>query len=345
MTEACKSLSISTDLTQIPPAVSTNMVILRKCATAYLRQSRRIWNKLPTRIREGRFGRAYGKHLHHLVCRYGDRRQSHSTFFLRNKPELELLLHLLEHTPQHARIHISVVACSKGAEVYSILWKIRSARPDLTVIASAMDISEEVIDFAAAGSYSLKSIDVTTTPDREQTRQADDMTWKDQLCGHQALSMFERMTAEEIHQMFEVNGDQATIRPWLKQGITWLSADATGANLAAALGPQDIVVANRFLCHMEPAIAETCLWNLARLVKPGGYIFVSGIDLNVRTKVARDLGWQPVTHLIEEVHDGDSYLRKGWPLEYWGLEPFCLDPVDWQVRFASVFRIKESVNH
>jgi len=264
---------------------------------------------------------------------------------LRNKPELELLLHLLEHTPQHATIYISVVACSKGAEVYSILWKIRSARPDLTVIASAMDISEEVIDFAAAGSYSLKSIDVTTTPDREQTRQADDMTWKDQLCGHQALSMFERMTAEEIHQMFEVSGDQATIRPWLKQGITWLSADATGANLPAALGPQDIVVANRFLCHMEPAIAETCLWNLARLVKPGGYIFVSGVDLNVRTKVARDLGWQPVTHLIEEVHDGDSSLRKGWPLEYWGLEPFCQDPVDWQVRFASAFRITESVNH
>lgn len=254
------------------------------------------------------------------------------------------MLHLLEHTPRHARIHITVVACSKGAEVYSILWKIRSTRPDLTVIASAVDVSQEVIDFAAAGAYSLKSIDATTTLDRQHTRQADDMTWKDQLWGQQALSMFEPMTAEEMHQMFEVTGDQATIRPWLKQGITWLSADATDPNFAAALGPQDIVVANRFLCHMEPATAEACLWNLARLVKPGGYIFVSGVDLNVRTKVARDLGWQPVTHLIEEVHDGDSFLRKGWPLEYWGLEPFCQDPVDWQVRFASVFRITELVN-
>ena len=319
-------------------------MIFRKCAIAYLRQSRRIWNNLPTHIREGRLGRAYGKHLHHLICRYGDRRQSHSTFFLRNRPELELMLHLLEHTPQHARIHISVVACSKGAEVYSILWKIRSARPDLTVIASAVDISQEVIDFAAVGTYSLNSIDATTTPDREQTGQANDMNWEDQLWGQQALSMFERMTAEEIHQMFEVTDDQAMIRPWLKQGITWLSGDVTDPKFAAALGPHDIVVANRFLCHMQPATAEACLRNIARLVKPGGYIFVSGVDLDVRVKVARDSGWQPVTHLIKEVHEGDFSLIKGWPLEYWGLEPFCEDPVDCRVRFASVFRITESVN-
>src|SRR5579864_2717564 len=238
-------------------------MIFRKCATGYLRQSRRIWNNLPTTIREGRLGRAYGKHLHHLVCRYGDRRQSHSTFFLRNRPELELMLQLLEHTSQNARINLSVVACSKGAEVYSILWKIRSTRPDLTVIASAVDISQEVIDFAAVGTYSLKSIDATTTPDHEQTGQAVDMNWKDQLWGQQALSMFERMTAGEIYQMFEVTGDQAMVRPWLKQGITWLAGDATDPNFAAALGPQDIVVANRFLCHMEPATAEACLRNIA----------------------------------------------------------------------------------
>jgi chemotaxis methyl-accepting protein methylase len=319
-------------------------MIFRNCATGYLRQSRRIWNNLPTTIREGRLGRAYGKHLHHLVCRYGDRRQSHSTFFLRNRPELELMLQLLEHTSQNARINISVVACSKGAEVYSILWKIRSTRPDLTVIASAVDISQEVIDFAAVGTYSLKSIDATTTPDHEQTGQAIDMNWKDQLWGQQALSMFERMTAGEIYQMFEVTGDQAMVRPWLKQGITWLAGDATDPNFAAALGPQDIVVANRFLCHMEPATAEGCLRNIAHLVKPGGYIFVSGVDLDVRAKVARDLGWQPVTHLIKEVHEGDFSLITGWPLEYWGLEPFCQGPVDWRVRFASVFRITESEN-
>jgi hypothetical protein len=76
-------------------------------------------------------------------------------------------------------------------------------------------------------------------------------------------------------------------------------------------------VANRFLCHMHPEEAEECLCNLARLVKPGGYLFVSGVDLGVRTKVARELGWRPVTELISEIHEGDPSLRRGWPLEYW----------------------------
>jgi len=254
------------------------------------------------------------------------------------------MLHLVEDIPQHSSIQISVVACSKGAEVYSILWKIRSARPDLKIVATAVDISQEVVHFAAAGVYSLKTLDTITPDSRKQMRQVDDMSWKDQLLGNQALSMFERMSSEERHQMFDVSGDQAAIKPWLKDGITWLCGDVTKPEFAASAGPQDIVVANRFLCHMEPETAEACLRNLARLVKPGGYIFVSGIDLDVRAKVARDLGWQPVTHLIKEVHEGDCSLAKGWPLHYWGLEPFSRDEVDWQARFASVFKIREMLN-
>src|SRR5262249_30318294 len=77
-------------------------------------------------------------------------------------------------------------------------------------------------------------------------------------------------------------------------------------------------------------------------VKPGGYLFVSGIDLNVRTKVARDLGWKPVPDLIRDIHEGDPSLRQGWPLQYWGLEPFWDDRSDWSIRSASVFQIGEA---
>jgi hypothetical protein len=37
------------------------------------------------------------------------------------------------------------------------------------------------------------------------------------------------------------------------------------------------------------------------MVKPDGYLFVSGVDLDVRTKVARDLGWKPVSDLLREI--------------------------------------------
>src|SRR5438034_4334882 len=48
----------------------------------------------------------------------------------------------------------------------------------------------------------------------------------------------------------------------------------------------------------------------SRLVSPGGYLFVSGVDLDVRTKVALDLGWEPVPELIKEIHNGDPSDRK-----------------------------------
>jgi hypothetical protein len=128
----------------------------------------------------------------------------------------------------------------------------------------------------------------------------------------------------------------------LKEGITWRLGDANAPELIDDLGPQDVVVANRFLCHMEPAAAEKCLRNIAGLVKPGGYLFVSGIDLDVRTKVAKEMGWQPVSDLIREIHEGDFSLAMGWPLECWGLEPFREDHPDWRIRYASVFRVGET---
>src|SRR4029077_3589357 len=118
-----------------------------------------------------------------------------------------------------------------------------------------------------------------------------------------------------------------------------LCADASEPGLVDALGPQDIVVANRFLCHMVPAAAEKCLRNIARLVKPGGYLFVSGIDLDLRTRVAQSMGWKPVADLMREIHEGDASIRSGWPTEYWGLEPFCDKRPDWKIRYASVFQI------
>jgi SAM-dependent methyltransferase len=147
------------------------------------------------------------------------------------------------------------------------------------------------------------------------------------------------MTQEEIDSMFEVRGEIATVRPWLREGITWRTGDAGDAEFPAVLGPQDIVVANRFLCHMVPSAAERCLRNIQRFVKPGGLLFVYGLDLDVRTKIALEGGWTPVTDSIREIHDGDESLRSAWPAQYWALEPFDDTRPDWQLRYASVFQI------
>ena len=215
-------------------------------------------------------------------------------------------------------LRIAVLGCSIGAEVYSILWVIRSARPDLNVLLDAVDISKEILNFAEKGTY---------TPDCSQ------------LVG---ASIFERLTEAEMAEMFDCEGDQATVKSWLREGITWHLRDAADPELMRILGPQDMVVASNFLCHMAQADAEKCLRNVARLVSPGGYLFVSGVDLDIRTKVALDLGWEPVPELIKEIHNGDPSVRADWPWQWWGLEPLNRRRHDWRTRYAVSFRIVSS---
>ncbi len=64
---------------------------------------------------------------------------------------------LLDRKVPGSSLDISVLACSKGAEVYSILWTIRSVRPDLKLITYAVDISQEILEFAERGVYSRRS--------------------------------------------------------------------------------------------------------------------------------------------------------------------------------------------
>jgi len=247
---------------------------------------------------------------------------------------------LLDQKDLGSEANIAVLACSKGAEVYSIVWAIRTARPDLKLRLHALDISEEILEFAEGGVYSLAEAvaEKQTNVDRAASGDVNWNTSRDQIA-----PILERMTAAEVESMFDVEGDEANVKPWLKEGIRWLRGDAGDPQLLNTLGSQDIVVANRFLCHMQPAAAGKCLRNVASLVKPGGYLFVSGIDLDVRTKVALDLRWKPMTDLIKEVHDGDVSIRRGWPLEYWGLEPFDESRPDWQIRYASVFQLGDGL--
>ena len=253
---------------------------------AYSFQAVRVWNHLPAGLRRLSLGQAYGRHLHALVRFHSERKQYFGTFFLRNRAELQLMCQLLDAKAYGSSVKMSVLACSKGAEVYSIVWAIRTSRPDLKLSVYALDISQEILEFAERGVYS-----------REEPE------------------------------------------PWLKEGVVWIRGDAGDPEIVNRLGLQDLVVANRFLCHMKPAAAEKCLTNVARLVKPGGYLFVSGIDLDVRTKVAVEMAWKPVMNLMRELHEGDTSLRRGWPLEYWGLEPFRDARTDRKIRYASVFEI------
>jgi len=283
----------------------------------YIRLNAGLWKRLPSRLRDTELMRGYGTILHKVVCRHADRSKFTGTFFFRNRPQLELMRRLTGQKPGGPTLNIAILGCSIGAEIYSILSTIRAARPDLNVSACAVDNSAEVLKVAREAVYTSQHSDFVGT------------------------SIFERMTEPEFEQMFESDGRVVSVRSWIREGIGWHLGDAGDPGLVSVIGRQDIVVASNFLCHMGPAEAENCLRNLASIVKRGGFLFVTGVDLDVRAKVARDLGWQPVLELIEEIHEGDPSVRRDWPWAWWGLEPLNKERADWQMRYATAFQLNK----
>jgi chemotaxis methyl-accepting protein methylase len=286
----------------------------KSALSGFLRVNEALLRRIPSRA----IGRAplrhYGEVLHALIRLRHNRTSYFGTFFMRNRPQLELARRLINRE-KASRFTLAVVASSIGAEVYSITRTLRSGCPESRFLVNAVDISEEAIEFARTGVYPLANSRFT------------------------GENIFARLTKEEMDEFFHSNGREMSVRTWIRKDIAWSAGNAGDPDLAARLGLQDMVFASNFLCHMSPKEAEGCLRSIVRMVRPGGYLFVSGVDLDVRTRVARDLSLQPVTEMIEEIHEGDSSLRKDWPFRYWGLEPINRHRPDWQIRYCSVFQI------
>lgn len=309
----------------------------KSLTNAFLRVNRRVWNILPPSLIRLRPIDWYGRFLHALARTNGVRAQALNTFFLRNRPELELIRRLVSSKKNGDTVGIAVLGCSTGAEVYSIAWTIRTARPDLKLIMQAVDISDEAVKFARRGVYPLNArMNVNAVWDCMAAGR-----WRVSATGSELVDseIFERLTPTEKAKLFDAHEDAAAIKDWLKEGINWHVADVREPEILNRMDPQDIVVASNFLCHMEESEAERCLQNIARLVGPQGYLFVSGIDLDVRERVAQQLGWKPVTELLEEIHDGDPCLRGQWPFLYGGLEPLNKRRPDWKIRYAAAFHL------
>lgn len=295
--------------------LSRNPVCRRIIGKPFLRVNEAVWNRLPASWKRSRPVSVYGAFLNSLVRMRSNRTQFHGTFFMRNRPEIELIRSLAEQQPANSTLKMTVLACSNGAEVYSVLYAIRSARPDLRLEVHAIDISQDIIDVAREAVYSPEKTALVSE------------------------NIFERLTQQEIASMFDEDNGRFRIKSWISGGVDWQVGDAADPQLARQVGPADIVIANKFLCHMKPRQAEACLRNLVNFVKRDGYLFVSGVDLDVRTKVALDLGWSPICELLREIHDGDASVRRDWPWRYWGLEPFDSKQPEWQIRYAAVFKV------
>jgi SAM-dependent methyltransferase len=267
-----------------------------------------IWEHQTGIVRSSRFHKPLGKFIYKQSRIRQKRERCEYTRFLRLRPQLEVARHVVLQMPQDATLRIAILGCSTGAELYSFLWLIRSARPDLKLVPVGVDISSSALDAARIGRYSCEAPEL------------------------------ENLSQEEVDSLFIRDGDSLQMRDWIAEGVTWIKADVCDPKLCEILGYQDIVVANNFLIHMFPPEDETALRNIVRLLVPGGYLFVHGVDLDVRTRVARNLGFNAVPFKIEDQHNTmDPDKLPKWPWHWCGREPLDKSLPDWELRYSTVF--------
>jgi SAM-dependent methyltransferase len=271
-----------------------------------------LWNGLPGAVRSWKVTQAIGRLIHHRARRVQQRGGGNYTRFFRNLPLLELLRDLALEA-RGVPVKIAVLGCSTGAELYSVVWMIRRARPEHKIQALGIDISWTCLEAAASGVYSLQATEVAGISE----------------------ASYERLFTRQENTL--------SVQQWLREGITWRAGDACSSDLAAQFGLQDIVLANNFLFQMSPERAETCLRNIARLVVPNGYLCISGVDLDVRSRAVRELGLIPMTARLEDIHTAEEGMLTAWPLLFWGLEPMDRRREDWPARYTTVFRLPGDV--
>lgn len=284
-----------------------------------LRRTRPLWAHLPESVLATRPMRRLGHFIYDHYVRDTKRNQTHQTRFMRNIPQLEVLRNLAAKSPQGATLRVASIGCSTGAELYSALWVIRSARRDLRIVATGVDISPDVIEVARHGVYRAQAS--AGEAELENTGQravpAEDL---DALGG-----------------MLEPRPDGTfRILDWLRDGVDWATGDASDPQLMARLGRRDLVLACNFLGPMQDPLAEACLRNVAQLVGPNGILVVDGVDLDLKSRVMPTLGLTPLTDRIEETHIADP-TKRDWPWTRWSHEPFDRLRPDWRFRYATIF--------
>ncbi|WP_455387813.1 CheR family methyltransferase [Petrachloros mirabilis] len=267
------------------------------------------WYRLPESIRSSRYTRPVAELAYSHTCRV-QRRMPDALYtrFLRNRPQLETISDIAMRHQQPRPLRLAVLGCSKGAELYSILHVLNRRCPELEVSAVGLDISEDAVAQAASGTYGLHGREVAGLSDAE------------------------------VEALFLREKDRLRIHERLRRGVRWVTGDACAPSLMAIIGPQDIVIANNFLVHLSDELAEQCFRNIADLVTLGGYVCTWGMNLDLRTRLARELGLVPILSRIEEIHNADERAREVWPWRYWGLEPLDRDRPDWRLRYATIFQ-------
>jgi chemotaxis methyl-accepting protein methylase len=257
----------------------------------------------------------YGVWRHRVLLATCDRTQRHTyTCFRRSPTQLEALVGPVYRDflggPSLGRpLEILVLACSNGAEAYTLASVLTKSLPGVDFRILAADLHEEMIEIASRASYSP-----------EEALQ----------------SQF--VTPEFVADTFDLIDGRYVVKPELRARVTFRQANLLSEDLHTRFGPADIVTAQNVLFHLAPADAEKAFGNIVRLLRPRAALFIDGMDQTLRIAVTEKHGLQPLPYKRRKIYEE---IRVHTPIDwwryYWGSEPYSRLRTRRSRRYGTIF--------
>ena len=256
----------------------------------------------------------YARLAHRRVLRSARRSQSHIyTSFCRSPSQLEALAsHVVPFVARGASprtLLINVLACSTGAEAYTVASALMATFPRLDFRVCASDLHEETVAKAKAACCA-----------------SDEVFLNDEICG------------EFIARTFDHAGDNLIVKRKIREKVSFTRANLLDRNLVARFDPADIVFAQNVLFHLEPDDAVNAFDNLLRLAKVISALFIDGMELDMKEQLTAKAGLEPLAYRCREIY---SYARKHIPARWWrhyhGVEPYSVFRIGRRRRYSTIF--------
>ncbi len=242
---------------------------------------------------------------------------SHTTVFFRNRPQLaELAGALLPHVWPGGATDLAALVCggSIGCEAFSLLVALREFGPGVRANVLSIDVAEAVTAQGRTGRFPAE----TFAP---------------------LFGMEGGMPDDVRARWFDPYPDGADWqpRPELRAAAGFQTLDLLTTPLERTF---DLVVCQNVLTHLEPPAATVLLDRLLARANPRAVFVCSGVDLDLKARIA-GAGFQPWTGRLEEIHDAFAshrmHYRQNRGQHYFELEDIDRTRSDWPVRYGTLF--------
>jgi chemotaxis methyl-accepting protein methylase len=256
----------------------------------------------------------YGVLKHAWLLATCDRTQSHTyTCFYRTPSQLEALAGpVLEHLggpPKDRPLEIVVLACSNGAEAYTIASFLTKRLPSLDFRITAADLHQEMVEYGRAASY----------------------------LPEEALQS-EFIDEQFVTHTFDKVGERFVVKPEIRARVAFKQANLLDEALAQQFPSADVVTAQNVLFHLKPRDARKAFQNLVKIARPRSALLIDGMDQPLRVALTSEHGLEPLRFKSREIYNESRiHTPVDWWRYYWGSEPYSPLRRDRARRYGTVF--------